>query len=231
MDELGSLKFEHIEIPHDLHERISARLDLHIYDQKRKPGFAWNAWLRNLAYAGIGAVVIAGSIVALNSRGNVGGAEILPTNSNVDTITLSASSDGVLLHFALGSLKSIVVTDAQGKAQYHRSTVRDTLLSNPLGSAVILGIQFDGGSSIRYVAIPGKDRSPINKGEGTVVDLAKAAADYYRVPVSVETGTPNQRESWTFGSTDVVGELSKTLTKSYGVTLGQNNILEIKESR
>src|SRR2546429_9984360 len=55
-EELSSLKFETIEIPFDLNDKILANIDRHIYDNRRSQQPAWTTWLRNLSIASISAV-------------------------------------------------------------------------------------------------------------------------------------------------------------------------------
>jgi hypothetical protein len=233
INQLDGLKMEEIAIPEDLHERISARLDRHIYDRNRNAAPAWNTWLRGFAFAGIGAVAILGAFFTLNNRGgDVTGSGMGWTPPARETISYTVSSNGVTFKFAPVSQKTVVVTDGQGK-ELSRSTIGDqanpalnTLLSNPLPTASVFGIQVVGEAMVTYIAVPGKLRASINAGEGTVIDLAKAISDFYRMPVKIQTAVPNERTSWSFSSTDAVTESSKALGANYQVTLLQNNMLE-----
>jgi hypothetical protein len=233
MDSLDALKFEEISIPEDLHERISARLDRHIFETKRTAAPTWNTWLRGLAFAGIGVIALAGAFFAINSRGDVQGSTAIGWNPPAkERISYSISSEGVTFKFAPVSRKTVIVSDGQGK-EMRRATVGDrenpelnTLLSNPLPTASVFGIQVVGEPGITYVAVPGTIKSSINKGEGTVVDLAKAISDFYKMPVRIQTAVPNERTSWSFSSIDAVSESSKALGPNYQVTLLENNMLE-----
>jgi hypothetical protein len=233
MDSLDVLKFEEISIPEDLHERISARLDRHIYEKKRTATPSWNTWLRGLGFAGVAAVAIVGAFFALNGRGHGNEASPLGWNPPAkETISYTVSSEGVTFKFAPVSQKTVVVTNGQGK-EVSRSTVGDqanpelnTLLNNPLPTASVFGIQVLGEREITYIAVPGRIRASISKGEGTVVDLARAISDFYRLPVKIQTSVPNERTSWSFSSTDAVTESREALGLNYQVTLLENNMLE-----
>ena len=52
-DELRALKFEVIDIPEDLAEKISTRIDRQIYEQKRTVQPTWVGWLRNVSIAAV----------------------------------------------------------------------------------------------------------------------------------------------------------------------------------
>jgi hypothetical protein len=237
MDSLDVLKFEDIEIPHDLHERISARLDRHIYDRKRNEKPAWSTWLKGVSFAGVAAVAILGAVMALGRHGSptgVNSSDLVPV-STPDKITLATSADGVTVEFKPGSQKTVVIAEAGGKER-SRDLVGSvdkpelkTLLSNPLPNAAVFVVQVEGERASKYIVVQGRVRSAINKGEGTVVDFAKAVADFYRMPVSLSARFPNQRVSWTFGSSDPVAEAAKALGPNYSVTqIEKNGILEIE---
>ncbi|HVT12549.1 MAG TPA: hypothetical protein VHE55_09795 [Fimbriimonadaceae bacterium] len=233
MDDLDVMKFEEIAIPDDLHERISARLDRHIYDKKRSATPHWTMWLRGLGFAGVGAAAILGAIFALNSSGGTNGA--IPAGvSTSDQIAFTVVPDGVNVTFAPNSVKTIVITNA-GK-EVARKTIGDatspkfkTLLSNTLPNASVFGVQVDGDQTANFIALPGRVRSSINKGDGTIVDMAKAVSDFYRMPVSLSTSSPQAHSSWTFTTSDPVGESSKAAGATYSVTLLQNGMLEIDQ--
>lgn len=237
MDSLGVLKFEEIEIPHDLHEQISARLDRHLYEKKQSAKPAWNTWFRSLAFAGIGAVAIIGAMLALTNRG--GGVAGDPATSSFgsstkEQIKYSIKNDGVTLSFAPNSPKTVIITNG-GKEVTHtivgdgKMPALSTLLSNSLPSASVFGIQISGEKGTTYVVIPGTARSSVSKGEGTVVDFAKAASDFYRMPIRVSTVVPNERIVWAFTSPNAVAESGKALGSNYSVTLLDSGMLEVEQ--
>ncbi|HWA84386.1 MAG TPA: hypothetical protein VG820_13170, partial [Fimbriimonadaceae bacterium] len=144
MDDLDVMKFEEIAIPDDLHERISARLDRHIYEKKRSATPHWTTWLRGLGFAGIGAAAILGAVFSLNSGG--GANSVVPAGiSTSDQIAFGMTADGVNITFAPNSVKTIVITNA-GK-EVVRKTIGDaaspkfrTVLSNTLANASVFGV-------------------------------------------------------------------------------------------
>lgn len=234
MSDLDLMKFEEIAVPEDLHENISARLDRHIFERKRSATPHWSQWLRGLGFAGVGAVAILGAIFALNNNSGGTGPAAAGSISTTDQIAFTVAPDGVSVTFAPASVKTIVVTNA-GK-EVVRKTIGDaaapkfkTVLSNSLPNSSVFGVQIEGEPTANFIALPGRIRSSINKGEGTVVDMAKAISDFYRMPVSLSTNSPQERSSWLFASSDPVGESSKAAGTSYTVTLLQNGMLEIDQ--
>lgn len=228
MEDLDILKFEQITIPEDLHEKISARLDRHIYEQKRKPTPVWGTWVRGFAFAGIGAIAIMAAIMTLGHGGGNGPSQSSIGVSPDQPPKYTVGPDGVTVQFKPSSVKALIVTNSQGKEMSRSTTGNPTLLSNPLPNAAVFGVQIAGERDVTYIAIPGKMRSSLNKGDGTLVEFAKAASDYFRLPVSLENHQPTEHVSWMFTSVDTVAETSKSLGPNYQVTLTQDNMLEIK---
>jgi|SRR5579862_5686995 len=232
--ELDALKFEEIEIPSDLHEHISARLDLHIHERKRNAAPSWALWLRGLSFAGVATLAILGAILAINFRNDHVTLQGPFPVSAKDQMSYSVSKEGITLRYAPTSIKTVAITN-EGK-ELSRTTVGDsttpelkTLLTNSLQGASVFAIQIDGQSDQAFVALPGGTRSSVNKGDGTVVDLVKAVSDYFRVPVTLETHVPGDRKGWMFTTTDAVTETSKALGPDYGVTLLHDGRLEIEQ--
>lgn len=238
MESLDTMKFEDITIPDDLHERISARLDRAIYEQKNKAKPALSLWIRSLSYSAVAAVAIIGAIFTINARSNstqsasLGGAPVAKASINY-----SVSGSEVTLKYAPAAHEVVIVTDATGK-EVSRTDVgteatreMKTVLSNPLENAAVFGVQIQGEKSQSFIAIPGKDRSAVKEGEGTLTDLAKAIANFYHAPVRLTTDSATERVSWTFASSDVVSETSRALGGNYTVTLLTDGMLEIVRNK
>src|SRR5687767_3235474 len=68
MGQLDTLKDIEIEIPYDLNEKISARVDRHIFEAKRTKGSPWLAFLRPMAIGGLAAAAIIGTVITMNNR-------------------------------------------------------------------------------------------------------------------------------------------------------------------
>jgi hypothetical protein len=237
MSSLDTLKFEEITIPDDLHERISARLDRDIYERKRNAKPALGVWLRGLTLAGVAAAAIIGTIFAMNARSEEASAGVgapLPAKAH---LVYTIQGDQVALKYAPASSKTVVITDGEGKVLSRNVVGGDqkpdlkSVLENPLPNAAVFGIQIEGEDTPSYVVVYGSERTNINHGEGTMVDLAKAVADFYHTHVMLKTGVPTERTSWTFSTSDVVTEVSRVVGSNYTVTLLKDGMLEIERSK
>lgn len=228
MGELDSLKFEHISIPEDLHERIAARIDRHIYDRKQTAKAPFAQWLRGIAFVGVGAIAILGGLFALNRHSNTSEAGIVTLPS--DKLDYTVTPEGVTLQILPASPETVVIRN-QGKEISHETIDRNglkTALSNPLPKASVFEIDLANQNPI-YVVLPGRSRSAEGHGEGTMVDLARAASDFYHVPVRLEVKLTAERASWTFGTSDAVTEVAQAVGPSYAVTLLRSGMLEIEQ--
>ena len=233
MSELDKLKFEEILAPEDLHERISASLDRHIFERKRSATPGWGIWIRGLSFAGVAGIAILGAIFAINLRnGRIATADGLGVAS--DQVDYKVSPAGMTVKLSLASAKTVVISN-EGKVVSQKmvgdsaTPTFETLLSNPLPQASVFTIQVGNDLGETVVGLPGQTRSTMKRGEGTVVDFAKAVSGYFATPVTIETRVPGERKSWAFTTSDVVTESSKALGSDYGVTLLRDGRLEIEE--
>ncbi len=238
MDQLGTLKFEEIASPDDLNEKISARLDRYIYDQKRSAKPALTIWLRNLGFGTIAAAAIIGAVISLRggSSSTAPAGVFNPPAPASDKISYSVSPEGVTVKIAPATSKTIIVTDDKG-VEKSREVAGDAthpevvnLLKNDGPNAAIFQIRALDDPSGSYVAIPGKVRTTVNAGEGTIVDLAQAMSNYFGVPVSLKAPRPAVKVAWTFASHNPVEEAGKALGPGFRVTLLQSDILQIEQN-
>lgn len=232
MDCLDVLKFEDIHIPEDLHERISARLDRHLYEKKRRAAPAWSSWIRALALAGVGAVAIGGALL-FRSGDSASQAGIAPPIAARQRITFASGPEGVTVHFSAASSKVAIVSDERGKELKRLILGADVeskaLLSNSLPTPSVFGVQILGDADVAYIAVPGTVRSGVASGEGTVVEFVKSVSDFYRVPVRLESRTPNERMAWKLAQAEPVAEAGKVLGGEYSVTQLASGMLEIEQ--
>jgi len=234
MDELDKLKFEEIEVPASLHEHISARLDRHVFERSRNSKLNWGTWVRGLSFAGVAVIAVLGAIFAVSLR-NGGSAAAGAVPIGADQVDYAMSPAGMTYKLTPTSVKTVVISN-EGKV-VSRKVVGDSanpnfeiLLRNPLPEASIFTIQVGNDANETIVALPGLTRSSAKKGEGTVVDFARAVSGYFATPVTIKTRVPGERKSWVFTTTDVVTESSKGLGSDYGVTLLKDDgRLEIEE--
>lgn len=206
MKELDTLKLDEIQVPADLHDRICARLDRYLYDQKQKAP-RWGLCIRNLAYAGVGVLAIVGGLFAFNSRSGTPQAGVIPVPAP-DVVTYTVTEEGVGVR--TGSRLS-------------------SLLQNDRPHAALFEVKASGDQGVRYVAMQGKRASSVNSGDGTLKEFVKAVADYFRMPVSLKVENADERVTWTFTSRDAVAEVGKVLpAPRFQVSLMQDDMLQIE---
>src|SRR5206468_1416476 len=98
MSDLGTIKDVPVEMPFDLHERISARLDRHLYENKARPRALFGGWWRSVALGGVATLSIIGVIASLNSSGGQTSLSS-PVPISAPVPTLSADGINVILAF------------------------------------------------------------------------------------------------------------------------------------
>ena len=78
LGQLAGLRDVEIEVPFDLHERISARLDRHIYEKRQTRGGGFLAFWKPALAAGVASLAVIGTVLSLNSSGgDVQGAAVI----------------------------------------------------------------------------------------------------------------------------------------------------------
>ena len=220
MEQLNDFGKAEVEIPFDLHETLSAKLDKHIYDTKQvtnRPGiFSWRLPL----YGAVAATALVGTFFAINRQGTGGPSEagfVPAVTENVAPPELSVENGTVQVVYRGRQSQTVSVREeSTGKIlQEIKIGVQD--VSNPIknerADAVIVLIEFsDKSDSIRLV-IPGTRANPVLKGVGKLADLGLAIAETYRVPVLLpsETGT---NVTWEFKPSDTVETLPAALSPS-----------------
>jgi hypothetical protein len=205
MKELEGLSAVEIEPPADLHERISARLDRHIYEQKRQATPAFAGWWKSLLVGTAAAAGFFFAVVKLNTGDapQVNTAGLLPTGPA--KLQITPSGKDVLLSYPSGDTSTIVIRDGQG-AEIQRFQIKDHEMKNkPLkneGDAAQL-VQVEINQDLKtYIALPGKVVSKERSGSGSLGDLAKGLAGFYSVPVVLEVKSLSDNINWDFTQTD-----------------------------
>lgn len=190
----------------DLHERITARLDRHLWEKNRneKPRFA--QWWRSLALGGLATVAVVAALMQLNSRSPVNEAKLttLPVDSVTGKIQLQQSDLGLTLQYVASGAKKVEILDDEGKVLESSALNGDTLrsaLTNNRDEAVLLQVNVQSDSPT-WVAVPGKQFAHRMEGQGTLKDFVLAVADHFRVPVAVHSVDLQKATSWKFSSTN-----------------------------
>lgn len=224
MDELGTLRYEEIETPSFLSDRIASRLEQ--VQERRRPIFAaWSHWTRGLAFAGLAAVAIVGTALSLKSGGKIGEGGVVGSATNrVDytvkngelTVSYHADSDHALLIGSGGQTTRVAATPDGTNSPLHNA--------NPAPATFTVQIEGEGTDSI--LVVPGTDRIRTRAGDGTLIDFAKAVAGFYHVPVRVAVANPAAHTSWSFDQPDARKAADNALGNSgYSVDIRDDGLL------
>lgn len=223
MAELATMSANEVEPPADLHDRIVARLDRHVWEQKQaKPG-GIGAWWHRLAIGVAATAVLAIALVQLNSNSQTSSAGIVPVpvNSGKSKVSLGISPKGLTLSHSQATL-SITLLDSEGKeidsVTLNNERLEGKLLANSSEHAQLVGIAVSG-KQVLWVAIPGSKRTPLEKAAGSIKDLARALANAYGKPVSVDAAKASLKVSWAAGDEIVAVAKEAVNRHSLGVEL------------
>lgn len=189
------------EPPIDLHERISRRLDQHIYEQERreKPAWRWT-WARSLAFGSVAALlVVSGIALFFPGRGIfIAGPAI--TSSAPVLPSLRVGPKGVILQWtppgeATLRIRSGIDGPVLEEVRATGNVVTRTL-NNRAGEPSFVTINVSNSSQPLYVALPGTESRVSREGSGTLAELSQAMAVHFDRPVLLEAADPSVRLSW-----------------------------------
>lgn len=197
-----------IEVPADLSEQISRKLDKHLWDQKQtaRPGL-FGQW-RMALLGGMAVVAIGAAFFALNPRdpqSTINTAGMAGQGTVATTTADLVYDDGQIRLVVTNGRKltlPVVVTDTETGTDVYRGELKGSDLSNPLtnekAEAAVLAISFGETIEGLTVVLPGASGGKVEPGEGTVVDLAKMVAQGFRTPVLVRVKNLSQTVAWNF---------------------------------
>jgi hypothetical protein len=232
--ELDALKYEEIEIPIYLSDRIATRLEAE--QSKTRFGVpAWTNWIRGLAFAGLAAVAIIGALPLLSSHSNVGVAGALPGGSNLDQIQYKHDGSKLTLLFQPSASKTVVVTSASSNKEIQRFNMEGQRLEcpieNPLSHSAAFKIQVLGDKAQSIVVVPGHQVTKAKAGSGSVQEMALALADHYQVPVVIDAADVTRHVTWTFSASDALSAANQALSNEpFAVDKRQEGMIRIAGS-
>lgn len=211
LKELESLRNEEIEVPFDLNDRISAAVDKSIYDKKRTAQPAWTLWLRNLAFGGLAAAALVGGYLSIMNRSGEGPAISSPGPVNapappktIEQIEYKLSPNGVRMEYKPTDKHTVTIKGgSEGEKTFNvDSNLWLNRLTNDQPDAAIFTVEVKGEVPPTLVVVPGTQRTDSVAGQGSVLEMAKAAADKYGVPVIVKSNQSMSEISWNFTEDD-----------------------------
>lgn len=242
LKELESLRFEKIEAPFDLNEKISAAVDRSLYEKKRAATPSWTMWLRNTAFAGLAAAALFGAYYTINLKGGgpvdqagVGGGVTRPVKSTVqpsEQIEYSKHAHGVGMSYKPSEKHTVLI---KGGSEGEKTVDVDNSgwlneLKNDQQSSAIFTIEVKGEIPPTIVVVPGTVRAEATTGQGNLVDLARAMADHFGVPVVVRSTNIGSELAWDFSSGKASQSASDALKGlPYSADLRESGVLSITD--
>jgi hypothetical protein len=238
LDELEFLKDQPVEIPFDLHERITAKLDRHVYEQKQTKAPIFGSWVRNLAFAGLAAAAVFGAIIGLSSRGPVETSGVLPNTvppPAVNQLQVNVIDGGVALQYKPSTNQRLSVRSGTSGSELRQVLVTPegwaNNLENKQPETALFDVSIAGESPSTLIAVPGRSVMREGTGQGTLKEFAKALAGYYREPVVLKTKKPDETVSWNFAPGEAVDAATSVLdSQRFSVENRRSGVLWIQEN-
>lgn len=204
MSALDDLRFEEIEVPLYLNDRIATRLE-HEEAKRRQPVFAWTHWFRGLAFSGLAAAALMAAFVAIRSDGGPATASLVPGQSETTAVpagrlAFSAQGRNVQVQYRAEAEGSVVVSTATTGQELGRYPLNGNELRAPLTNShaapAVLRVAATGDAGA-VVVLPGTEKQAAKNGAGSLQAFAAALAGHYGVPVVVR-GTSSRDVEWNF---------------------------------
>jgi hypothetical protein len=236
LDAIGPTLSYAPEPPSDLHEKIAARLDRHMFDerQKARSGGVGGLW-RSLAWGGAAVLAVVSAITSFTVMRGVQTASLTGAGAAKAQMEVGMGASGAVVTFFSKGETAVEVRSGLDGPVVHRANPRNEeyALSLPNSDARgrLVTVIRDGRERISIV-LPGVSARPAASGQGTLGELAIALADYYDVPVVLEASQPSLFVMWKFvgksASDAVRSELS---AREVRVTLAQTGVLQLVQTR
>lgn len=205
IEALGDLRFEEIEVPLSLNDRIATRLEQE-EAKRRRPVLAWGNWFRGLAFSGMAAAALVAAFIAIRTEGGPSTASLMPSPSATSSLpanrlVFSAEGKKVLINYRTEDQSLVVVSAAGSGREIQRFPLNRNELRTPLENnhptPALLRVTASGDASGATVVVPGSEKQTAKAGTGSLQDLATALAGHYGVPVVVR-GSSTQDVVWNF---------------------------------
>lgn len=232
MSDLNGLKETQPEPPADLHERITARVDLAALEsgKKQPKGLLWN-W-KHLAFGGVAALAIIGAALSIQPRGGQSGfgASPAPISGVQSRLHVEASADGAFLRYAPSTNDKVEISRvADGKVEntYEVSAARplDVPVNNNGEKPIAIRIRSNNGQNEAILVVPGSAATNEATGNGTVLQFAEALASFFRQPVLLESERLDAAVEWSFDR----GSATNPKTNLTGLTVAlQDRLLLVR---
>lgn len=240
MRQLGSLKDQPVPVPDDLHETISARLDRHIYESKRRQtGVGLGNWWRTLVLGGAACAVLVAAVITLRNqpsgKTSVAGGVALDAPKPPAIVDANGTMELRYSHPKSSSnriAEKLVVREGTDGKVLSETPLQPGLevkqpLENRSSNPVLLTIEK--GSDHIVVVIPGKSPVSSKAGTGSVEDLAKALSANYAICVEIAMPDLAEKAEWNFGTTNPLEAKIETSGRVLHLTQLQGSLYKLHQ--
>jgi hypothetical protein len=241
MDQLDLLKFEEIEVPSYLSDRIATRIEQAQANEKRKnplmlwvPRFAGGLAAAALVF-GVVNIFVASHGPATSGIGISGGPAVTapPVTQNWPSETISVSPAGrtVDIHYLSFTARSVVVLDDANRSTTYKVAANQPLkvsLANPNPGAALFEVKVSDNGPDEFIAVPGRNPEIPAADNGTVSDFVKVLADKYNVPLILRAQDPGKTISWNLDANNAQSAAQKSLEgENFDVSLTETKVVTI----
>ncbi|MGV3618969.1 MAG: anti-sigma factor family protein [Fimbriimonas sp.] len=219
IEALDGLRFEEIEIPLSLNDRIATRLEQE-EAKRRQPVLAWTNWFRGLAFSGLAAAALVAAFVAIKSEGGPATAGLIPAPSAApaipaDRLVFSAEGRSPVVAFRAGGVRTVSITVASSGVEFKQFALVEngsmrTPLNNSHPTPAILRVTATGDAAGATVIVPGTAKQSAKAGSGSVQEMATALSGFYGVPVVIR-GNAIQDVVWNFEASTALAAAEEAL--------------------
>lgn len=240
LDQLSLLRDVPIDIPFDLNDRIGARLDKQLWEQKQSAPKAWFVRFRLAAFSGVAALLLIGAAFSIknhNADGPMtGGIVDVPQSGGAgEQLSVAVKQSGLTVEFAPQAKKTVVFrmepdTKPFAQATTDRSAPLRRALTNPNPETDLVSVEVLDAPKVGHaiIAVPGTRSEKAKAGSGTLEEFAKVLAARYRVPVWLnDVKDPLVQVSWDLEATDARHCAEAALKGQYSVDTREGGLVTI----
>jgi len=219
---------DEIVVPHDLHDKIMARLDHQAWEtkQNQKPSL-WGR-SRLALFGGVAAVALVAGVLSINQAGSDKNstAGLFPPMTSQKPVEEKVSArfenGSLMVQISASSGSKFVIQKISDSSVLADLVVRDKAISqeiiNENGEAQAFSVLNEKGDEKLLIVLPGTNQGANLKGQGTVMELSMAMADAFRTPMIIRSQDREKSVQWDFKADADVPEQSAML-KDQGLNL------------
>jgi hypothetical protein len=222
MSLFDDIREDDVEVPFDLHDKILARVDHHIWEKERSKPKGIGAWWRTLAVGGVAALGIIGTLYTLVNRSNggenmVSGVGIINGGQTAPAPQFTANGSQLMLNLPAAAGTEMQVLLQNTGAELSKVKFSEPSVSAPIkftgAGGELVKIVFTRGDkkSETIVALPGGSAEATGT-NSTIAKLGLAMAARYKVPVLVPLDKLNESISFELRGTSAKEAPTSTIS-------------------